>query len=356
MALEREHDARTRDGAVVLAAEAAAHEGNVHVEVGGLEAERGGHAVLDKAAALLARPDLYAAVSQRLDDCDVRLHEAVTHARELIALLRQLEVCVFVDLVELRAEGGVVFFRGRVIVGVEIKLVAVANSSLDRLVGVLAVEAVRHAVQVKALVALHIIVHDGGAVLLIGLLRVEHVGQRLIFDLDELARRLGDLLGRRGDGCDGVAHAAHLVADAAHDELICQIPADGGMVGTVHAGHDRDDAGELLRVARVDALDYAVGDGAAEYLAVDHPLGVNIGGVERSAGDLQRGILADLAFADGIEFFVCHCLSSYQPPHWAMGPALYTLSGLGSVSGLTSPAACFFMTSFACMIASIILV
>ena len=128
------------------------------------------------------------------------------------------------------------------------------------------------------------------------------------------------------------------------------------MIGAVLAGYDCDNAGELLCLGDIDALDNAVRDGAAEDLAVNHALGVDIGGIESGAGNLKRSVLADLALTYGIVFFFCHCASSYQPPHCAMGPALYTLSGLGRVSSLTSPAACFFITSFACMIASIILV
>ena len=356
MGLECKHDAGACYGAIVLAAEAAAHERNVHVEIRGLEAECCGHAVFYKASALLACPDLDAAVGERLDNGDVRLHEAVAHSGELIALLGQLEVCVLVNLVKLCAEGCIVFLGRCVIVRVEAELVAVANTSFDGLVGVLAVKAVSYAVKVKALVALYIIVYDCRAVLLVCLFGVEDIGQRLVFDLDELACGLGDLLGGCRNCRNGVADAANLIADTAHDELIGQVAADGRMIGAVLAGHDCDDAGELLCLGDVDALDYAVRDGAAENFAVDHALGVDIGGIESGAGDFKRCVLADLALTYGIVFFICHCASSYQPPHCAMGPALYTLSGLGSVSSLISPAACFFITSFACMIASIILV
>ena len=114
---------------------------------------------------------------------------------ELIALLGQLEVCVLVNLVKLCAEGCIVFLGRCVIVRVEAELVAVANTSFDGLVGVLAVKAVSYAVKVKALVALYIIVYDCRAVLLVCLFGVEDIGQRLVFDLDELACGLGDLLG-----------------------------------------------------------------------------------------------------------------------------------------------------------------
>ena len=355
MALAREHDARACDGAVVLAAEAAPHERDVHMKIGGLHIEGGGHAVLDETAALFACPYFQPAVRQRFHDRDVRLHEAVADARELIALLGKLEIGIFIHFVKLRSESGVVFFRRGIVVGIETKGVAVAHSALDRLIGVLAIEAVGNTVQVETLIALDIVVDNGGAVLFVCLLRIQHIGQRLVLDMDQLARGLGDLLRRRGDGCDRVADAAHLVADAAHDELVRQIAADSGMIRSVHTGDDSDNAGELFGLARVNALDDAVRDGAAEDLAVDHSLGMNIGRIEGGAGHLQCGVLTDLSFADGI-IIICHDVSSFQPPHWAMGPALYTLSGLGSVSSFTSPAACFFMTSLACMMASMILV
>ncbi len=117
-----------------FAAKAAAHERNMHVEVRGLEAERCGHAVFYKASALLACPDLDAAVGERLDNGDVRLHEAVAHSgNSHSAAGQKLDVCVLVNLVKLCAEGCIVFLGRCVIVRVEAELVAVANTSFDGL-------------------------------------------------------------------------------------------------------------------------------------------------------------------------------------------------------------------------------
>ena len=79
----------------------------------------------------------------------------------------------------------------------------------------LAVKAVSYAVKVKALVALYIIVYDCRAVLLVCLFGVGDIGQRLVFDLDELACGLGDLLGGCRNCRNRVADAANLIADTA---------------------------------------------------------------------------------------------------------------------------------------------
>lgn len=158
--------------------------------------------------ALLAGPELDAAVHQRDDHADVGLHEAVAHARELIALGGQLEIGLVELLVELLFKSLVVGLGGLEAVGVEVEALAVADLAADGLVGVLLVHAVGHAVQVEALVGLHVLVHDGGAVLAEGLLHVQDVGQRLVLDLYELAGGLGDLLVSGGDGGDEIADVA----------------------------------------------------------------------------------------------------------------------------------------------------
>ena len=270
------------------------------VEVRGLEAEGGGHAVLDEAAALLAGPELNAAVHQRDDHADVGLHEAVAHARELVALGGQLEVGLFKLLVELLLKGRVEGVAALKAVGVEVEALAVADLAAYGLVGVLFVHAVGHAVQVETLVGLDVLVYDGGAVLAEGLLGVQDVGQRLVLDLYELAGGLGGLLVRGGDGGDEIADVADLLAHAVHDVAVGEIAADGGVVGTVLARDHTDDSGQLFGLGGVYALDYAVGDGAAQYLAVHHAAGVDVGGVFRLPGHLEQGVLAYLALPDGV--------------------------------------------------------
>ena len=307
-ALAGEHDSGAGHGAIVLAAEAAADEGDVHVEIGGLEIEGGGHAVLYEASSLLAGPNLHPAVLKRHRHGDMRLHEAVAHAREFIALGGQLEIGLVKLGVEFLLKGRVELLRGLEGVRVEVKLLAVAHLAANGLVGVLFVHAVGHAVEVEALVGLHVLMDDRGAVFIKGLLHVENVGERLVFDLDELAGGLGYLLVEGGDGGDEVAYIAHLAADAVHDEAVGQIAAYGGTVGAVLAGHDAYDAGELFRLGGVEALDNAVRDGAAENLAVQHALGVDVRGVYGLARNFEQGVLAGFALADGI--VLCHFFAS----------------------------------------------
>ena len=272
------------------------------MEVGGLEGERGGHAVLDQAAALLAGPDLHAAVRQRHYHTDVRLHEAVAHARELIALRGQLQIGLFKLLVEFLLKGRIELLACREAVRVEVELLAVAHFALYGLVRVLFVHAVSHAVQVEALVRLHVVVHDGRAILLVGLLRVEHIRQRLVLDLYELAGRLCGLLVHGRDRRDHVADETHLLPHAVHDIPVGQVSAYRRAIRPVLAGDHADDAGQLLRLGGVDALYNAVRDGASEYFSVDHALGVDVRGVLRLARHFEQCVLADLALTYRIVF------------------------------------------------------
>ena len=134
--------------------------------------------------------------------------------------------------------------------------------------------------------------------LLGGLDLVEDRRQLLVFGDDQLRRLLGDVgIGGEHHG-DRLADEVHLVDR--QDRLIVECRAVIGLrddLAHVLDGDDAIDAGHLLGRAGVDRLDAAVGDGAAEDLAVQHagkPHGVGVFG---APGDLRRAPRAAAASA-----------------------------------------------------------
>ncbi len=105
------------------------------------------------------------------------------------------------------------------------------------------------------------------------LLRVEHEGQLLVVDLDELERLLGDVpVDRRYRG-DRLAHKAHRVVEHVPEMRgdilrgVVVLPSSGDGAGSVDelmrlVGDDRPDAGQRLRLRHVDAPDARVRMGA----------------------------------------------------------------------------------------------
>ena len=81
-------------------------------------------------------------------------------------------------------------------------------------------------------------------------------GQRLVVDLDQRCRLLGDLGGRRRDAGDDVALEAHRVLREEPPVLDHATVED---VGHVLVGHDGEHAGERARLRRVDARDPRMG-------------------------------------------------------------------------------------------------
>ena len=102
--------------------------------------------------------------------------------------------------------------------------------------------------------------------------RVEHDGQRLVLDLDQVARVLGDVAVLGDHGRDRLAVVAHLL-DRDH-VLDDRAGAEGGqrrrVLGHVGAGDDADHARQRLRLRGVDGDDARVRVRAAHDRRVRH--------------------------------------------------------------------------------------
>ncbi len=112
--------------------------------------------------------------------------------------------------------------------------------------------------------------------------------QRLVVDVDQRQRLLGDVRVDGGDGGDGVALVEHLVAGQAVAAQVAQV--DGPLaqlgdlvagVGKIGGGDDRLDAGQRQGLADVDVPDAAHGHGAAQDAAVQQAGHLHVGPVER---------------------------------------------------------------------------
>ena len=131
-------------------------------------------------------------------------------------------------------------------------------------------------------------------------------GQRLVLDLDQLARPLRGLFIDRGDGGQGVAHHPDLV----HAErfLVLRHGKDSELdARQVRAGDHRIDARQRAGAARVDAGDACVGMRAPQQLAERHPRQHEVVGILRLARDLRPRIdLGQRLADDGERVLVVH--------------------------------------------------
>jgi hypothetical protein len=121
----------------------------------------------------------------------------------------------------------------------------------------------------------HVLVQNGRA-RLHGLVDVDHPGQDLVVDLDQLERLGGDPARRCRDRCHGMARVEYLIArhDIAAVEAQVLDAEDRRLVPRelheVAAGHDGFDAGQRGRLLEVDRLDTGMRMGAAQDLAHQH--------------------------------------------------------------------------------------
>jgi hypothetical protein len=129
---------------------------------------------------------------------------------------------------------------------------------------------------------------------------VEDGGQLLVFDLDQLQRALGDLLGLGGHRGHAIANVAHLAVQA--DEVQRagdRVRLAGGRMHharDVLVGEHRVHPRQGARFADVNPLDPAVGNGAVQQLADQHPAHLHVG---------SEGGLA-LRQLHRVQFRLCH--------------------------------------------------
>ena len=132
---------------------------------------------------------------------------------------------------------------------------------------------------------------------------VDHGRQRLVLDLDQLERVLGDVAALGGDDRDRLADVAHAVQrDAALlDRRVGEAGQGSGDLGDVGAGHDQGHARQRLGPADIDRLDAGMGVRAAQRGRVQHVRQRDVVDVAALAGQQARVLDPLHALADPAE-------------------------------------------------------
>ena len=139
----------------------------------------------------------------------------------------------------------------------------------ERLVGPLLVADLPVEGDVVVLVLL--VVADHRRAVGLGLGRVDDRRQRVVLDVDRLARVLGDVGVVGDDAGDLLALEAHLVGGQHGLRVIAERRHPGQVAGGHHlAGEDQPDARDLVGLADVDRADAGVRERAAQDLHVQH--------------------------------------------------------------------------------------
>ena len=168
-----------------------------------------------------------------------------------------------------------------------------------------------------------LVVPDDGGVRLAGLHRVDDDRQRLVVDLDGLARVLGDVGVIGDDARDLLTLETHLVGGQHGLGVVGQRRHPRQVAGGHHlAGEHQVHPGDLPRLAGVDPGDPRVRDRAAQDLHVQHAGQVNVVGVVALAADEAVVLAALAARAHPADHDLVQCLSH----------------GLAPFSGLVQPA------------------
>ena len=138
---------------------------------------------------------------------------------------------------------------------------------------------------------------------------IEDARRRLVLDLDQSQRRLGDRLGLGGDQRDRLADEADVV-DRQHGRIrplalrLAGLPrhvGDEPRIGQVARGEHADDARQGARLAHVEPDDARRRLGAAEDLGVQHPGHAEVAGVDGRADGLAQRIHPAQRLADDLQ-------------------------------------------------------
>ncbi len=156
------------------------------------------------------------------------------------------------------------------------------------------------------------------------LLGVHDDRQRLVVDVDGLARVLGDVRVVGDDAGDLLALETHLVSGQHGLGVIGERRHPGQVAGRHHlAGEHQVHAGNLPRPAGVDRLDPRVRQRAAQDLHVQHPGQRDVVGVVAGAPDEAVVLNALAASAQPADLDLVQCLRHVAPSVWsASGPEL----------------------------------
>ena len=125
---------------------------------------------------------------------------------------------------------------------------------------------------------------------------IEVGGQRLVLDVDQLQRALGDFLADRRD-------ASHVVADVANlfhrqRRLIVTNRQNAVLVRRICAGDNGDHAFQRLRARGINALDACMRIGRVQNLAHQHAGQAEVVSVLAGAGGFAGGVDHRDGFAD----------------------------------------------------------
>ncbi len=128
------------------------------------------------------------------------------------------------------------------------------------------------------------------------LLGIEVRGQRLVFDVDQLERALGNLFADGRDAGDVIAN----VTDFSDGQCRLVVPdrKNAVRVRRVLTSDDRNDTFQRLRARCVDAYDARVRIGRMQNLADQHPRHAEVVSVLTCAGRLAGGVNHRDRFSD----------------------------------------------------------
>lgn len=246
---------------ILLCAEASAHVVDDHAYLVQRHAEHFGEGAADHEGTLRRGPHGQLAVAVPLADTDVRLHIGRSRAAEIIFAL----------------DNQIRFFKA---------LVDVAPRDEDRRQHVILTEAVLMNWRCRGIRCRF----DG-----------EEAGQRVVFDLDECDRPLGNFLTDGSDGGNALAPVAYpLVQDVL---VLCnRCRAWMRRAGMQHArnvlvGQHRLHSLERQRLGRIDAFDARMRDVAALHLGIEHAGQSDVSSISRRPRHLFQRIGTLDAFA-----------------------------------------------------------
>ena len=149
----------------------------------------------------------------------------------------------------------------------------------------------------------NVVMQDGGAGLH-RLIDVDDPWQHLVVDLDQIECSLRNLLGRRGNGGNGMtgkqdfAARHHVAAEPAHVGDADQHRLVERNLGHVRRSDHRLDAGQRGGFRGIDRFDAGMRMRAAQHFAPDHAWLSVIGTVERAPRDLVLAVRPGGALAD----------------------------------------------------------
>ena len=155
---------------------------------------------------------------------------------------------------------------------------------------------------------------------------VRYRRQRFVGHVDQLDRLLGDVRAASGHRCDRMPLVQRLPLGEDGVRPVAAPALHRSRGRQIVPGNHRVNAWETLRAARVDRHHPRVGVRAAQHLAVQQPVQVDVRAEQRLPRDLLDAVVPHGARADDLEF----CLFSLCCRHWSPAIRLFRPSGRGA--------------------------